>query len=116
MTAGNGSLNLALMNHGPKDDPSCIFNALTIKAMTEINATLQGHIRIERVLGMSMETGQKALPFAGGISEQDVKFLTDVLSQDRKPYLTLCNHGLLNGSTCLFFVASTLGRLVPGKQ
>ncbi|KAF8602702.1 hypothetical protein BDV93DRAFT_523805 [Ceratobasidium sp. AG-I] len=116
MTAGNGSLNFTLMNHSPEDDPSHIFNALTVKAMTEINAALQGHIWVGKVLGMSMETGQKALPFAGGISEQDLKFLTEVLSQDRKSYLNLCNRGLLNGSTSLFFVTTALGRLVPRNR
>lgn len=103
------------MNHGLGDDPTRVFNALTTKAMSEINAAMQGHIAVARVLDSSLKSGM-ALPVAGGISEQDAKFLTEVLWQDRKSFLTLCNRGLLNGSTSLFFVACNLGKMSSGTQ
>lgn len=116
MTAGNGSLNMVPMNRGTGDNPSHIFDALTATALSKINAALQGHTGFAQILGASSQSGQKMLPFAGGIDEQDMMFLTEVLWQDRKSFLTLCNRGLLNGSTTLFFVASTLGRRTSGAR
>lgn len=116
MTAWNGSLHLPKMGYSPDDDPTEIFEAMTINAMMEINAALQGRTGIAEVLGMPLEPGRKALPIAGGLSEQDAKFLTDVLWQDRKTFLFMCNRGLLKGGATLFFTMHTLLQLSSGIQ
>lgn len=104
------------MGFSPDDDPTEIFDTMTAKAMEEINAGMQGQTSIAKILGMPLRTDRKALPICGGLSEQDARFLTDVLWQDRKSFLFMCNRGLLDGSTTLFFIINSLMTLASDLQ